>query len=323
MARVYVTRRLLPRVIAELDRCFEVVVRDDEWPPSRAEMLREAAGMDGLLVMSNDRVDVELLDAAGPQLRVVANYAVGYDNVDVDAATRRGVVVTNTPDVLTRATAELTLALLLDLVRRVTEGDRFLRARRPWIWSPTFMLGAGLSGKTLGVVGLGRIGREVARLAEAFDMRVLYVARHTAEDVAYERVPLEELLSVADAVCLHCPLTDETRHLIDAKALRTMRADAVLVNASRGAVVDEAALVEALRTGEIAGAALDVYEREPDVHPGLLELPNVVLAPHLGSATHETREAMGMLCVGALQSVLIEDRCPENALNPEAWKVVA
>jgi glyoxylate reductase len=270
--------------------------------------------------MANDPVDDELLDAAGPSLRIVANHAVGYDNVDLAAATRRGVIVTNTPGVLTRATAELTIALVLDLLRRITEGDRFLRARTPWIWSPTFMLGHGLGGRTLGVVGLGRIGREVAKLAEAFDARVVYSNRRTVEDAPYERLDLERLLETADVVSLHCPLTDETRHLIGAAALGLMKRTAVLVNTTRGPVVDEAALVAALREGEIAGAALDVYEREPEVHPGLLELENVVLAPHLGSATAEAREAMGMLCVDGLRAVLLEHRCPENALNPEAWE---
>jgi glyoxylate reductase len=269
--------------------------------------------------MSNDPVDDELLDAAGSQLCVVANHAVGYDNVDLEAARRRGVLVTNTPGVVTGATAELTMTLILDLLRRVSEGDRFLRSGTPWIWSPTFMLGTGLAGKTLGIVGLGRIGREVARLAEAFGMHVVYASRRSHPETAFERLELDELLRTVDVVTLHCPLTPETRHLIDAAALRSMRRDAMLVNTTRGPVVEEAALVNALREGEIAGAALDVYEREPEVHAGLLELENVVLAPHFGTATAEVREAMGMLCVGALRAVLLEGRCPENALNPEIW----
>ncbi len=320
MPSVYVSRRLMASVVAELDRSFELAVHDSEWPPSRDEVLQRSQGRDGLLVMANDAVDGELLDAAGAQLRVVANHAVGFDNVDLDAATRRGVLVTNTPGVLTRATAELTIALILDLLRRITEGDRFLRKRTPWIWSPTFMLGKGLAGRTLGIVGLGRIGLEVARLAEAFEMRVVYSSRTPRDDAPYERLELDDLLSTVDVVSLHCPLTPQTHHLIGAAALKTMRRDAVLVNTTRGPVVDEAALVDALREGEIAGAALDVYEREPDVHPGLLALSNVVLAPHLGSATGETREAMGMLCVEALRAVLLDGRRPDNALNPEAWR---
>jgi glyoxylate reductase len=306
--RVFVSRRLQPRVLAELERSFDLRLHDAETPPSRDELLAGAAGADGLLTMLTDRVDGELLDAAGPQLRVVANHAVGIDNVDLDAAAARGVVVANTPDVLTLATAELTLTLLLSLVRRVTEGDRLVRRGEPWIWTPTFMLGAGLAGRTLGIVGFGRIGRETARLAEAFGMEVIHTSRSGG-------VPLEMLLASSDVVSLHVPFSPETRHLIGAEALRSMRPGAVLVNTSRGPVVDEAALVEALRAGTIAGAALDVFEREPEVHPGLLELDNVVLAPHLGSATHETREAMAMLCVEALRCVLLEGREPPNAVR--------
>ncbi len=320
MPNVYLARRVMPRVVSELESSFDLTVHDAESPPARDELLVASAGMDGLLVMPGDPVDDELLDAAGAQLRVVANHAVGYDNVDLEAVTRRGVVVTNTPGVLTHATAELTMTLILDLVRRVTEGDRFLRRGTPWVWSPTFMLGSGLAGRTLGIVGLGRIGREVSCLAEAFDMRVVYSSRRPVADVPYDRIELDELLAQADVVSLHCPLTPETRHLIGAAALGAMKTSAVLVNTTRGPVVDEAALAEALREGVIAGAALDVYEREPEVHPGLLALENVVLAPHFGSATAETREAMGMLCVEGLRAVLLENRCPGNALNPEAFE---
>jgi len=311
---VYVSRRVPERVRAELEASFAATLHDSERPPERAELLAGCAGAAGIVTMLTDRVDDELLDAAGPGLRVVANYAVGYDNVDVAACARRGVVVANTPDVLTEATAELTVALMLDLVRRVAEGDRFLRARRPWIWAPTFMLGRSLRGRTLGVVGLGRIGRRVAELAEALGMRVVYASRSHSGRAPWERLPLDQLLARADVVSLHCPLTEETRHLIDAAALRRMRPDAVLVNTTRGPVVDEAALAQALAGRVIAGAALDVFEREPEVHPALLELENVLLVPHLGSATEETREAMGMLCVEALRAVLLEGRRPANAV---------
>ncbi len=278
------------RVRAELERDFELVDAPE--------------GAAGIVAIPGVPVDAALLDAAGPELRIVANYAVGLDNVDLEAARERGVVVTNTPDVLTRATAEHALALLLALVRRVAEGDRLIRAREPWRIGPTFMLGHGLAGRTLGIVGAGRIGRELGRLAEALGMRVVLAGRDD---------PLDQVLA-ADVVSLHCPLTPETRHLIREETLALMKSDAVLVNTARGPVVDEAALVRALRDGTIAGAALDVFEHEPDVHPGLLELPNVVLAPHLGSATHEAREAMGMLCVEALRAVLLEGRTPPNAV---------
>jgi glyoxylate reductase len=305
--KVFASRRFPDRVRAELERSFEVDLNDSEWPPSREELLRRAAGKDGLMLMLTDRVDDELLDAAGSQLRIVANYAVGVNNVDLEACRRRGVVVSNTPDVLTEATAELTIAILLALLRRVTEGDRLIRAREPWIWGPNLMLGRGLGGLTLGLVGRGRIGREVERLALAHGMEVVYSTRSGG-------LPLAELLARADVVSLHLPLTDETHHLIDGEALALMKPAAVLVNTSRGPIVDEAALVEALREGRIAGAALDVFEHEPEVHPGLLDLDNVVLVPHLGSATLATREAMGMLCVQALRAVLLEGRPPPNAV---------
>ncbi len=289
-------------------------MHDSEWPPTREELLGRAAGRDGLMTMLTDRIDDELLDAAGPQLRIVANFAVGFDNVDVPACTRRGVVVSNTPDVLTQATAELTMALMLALVRRVAEGDRLVRRREDWIWAPNMMLGRGLGGLTLGLVGHGRIGQAVERLAEAHGMRVVHTSRTGG-------VPLDELLAEADIVSLHVPLSAETHHLIDGRALGLMKPSAVLVNTSRGPIVDEAALARALAGGRIAGAALDVFEREPEVTTELLALENVVLTPHLGSATLETREAMGMLCVGALRAVLLEHRAPANALNPDALRL--
>ena len=282
------------RVRAELERSFDVAIHDEELPPTRAELLEEVAGHNGIVTMLTDPVDAELLDAAGPQLRVVANYAVGLDNVDLAECDRRGIVVSNTPDVLTDATAEMTIALVLALARRVVEGDRFLRAGESWLWAPTFMLGEGLTGKTLGIVGFGRIGWAVAGLARAHGMEVV----HTPE------TPLDELLAVADIVSLHVPLTPDTRHLIGERELGLMKPTAYLVNTSRGPVVDETALTWTLAERKIAGAALDVYEREPEVTKALLSLDNVVLAPHIASATHEAREAMGMLCVEALRRVL-------------------
>jgi glyoxylate reductase len=306
-ARVFASRRFPLRVRDELERSFELDLHDSEWPLDREQLLRRVAGRDGLMLMLTDRVDDELLDAAGPQLRIVANYAVGVNNVDLDACRRRGVVVANTPDVLTEATAELTIALMLALLRRVAEGDRLIRRGEDWIWAPNLMLGRSLAGLTLGLVGHGRIGQAVERLALAHGMRVVWSGRDRGQ-------PLDTLLSDSDVVSLHLPLTDETHHLIGAAALALMKPTAVLVNTSRGPIVDEAALVEAVAEGRIAGAALDVFEHEPKVHPGLLGLENVVLVPHLGSATEETREAMGMLCVDALRAVLLEDRPPANAV---------
>ncbi len=308
MPQVFASRRFPDRIRAELERSFDLDVHDDEWPPERNALLRHVAGKDGLMLMLSDRVDDGLLDAAGPQLRIVANYSVGIDNVDLEACRRRGVIVANTPDVLTAATAELTIALILSLLRRVAEGDRMIRRGERWIWAPNLMLGQGLASLVLGLVGYGRIGRAVERLALAHGMDVIRSSRSGG-------VAFEELLATADVVSLHLPLSEATRHLIDAAALARMKAGAVLVNTSRGPIVDEDALVSALAEGRIAGAALDVFEHEPEVHPGLLGLENVVLSPHLGSATLETREAMGMLCVEALRAVLLEGRTPSNAVS--------
>ncbi|HUC34355.1 MAG TPA: D-glycerate dehydrogenase, partial [Gaiellaceae bacterium] len=250
--KVFLTRPVPEPVLARLGSSFELAAA--------------IGGSAGLVTIPADVVGSELFDAAGPELRLVANFGVGYDSVDVDEATRRGIVVSNTPDVLTEATAELTIALMLALLRRVAEGDRLVRRQEEWALAPTFMLGEGLGEKTLGIVGLGRIGSEVARLAEVFGMSVV----HTRGSGPYEELPLDRLLAEADVVSLHVPLTPDTRHLIGARELRLMRPDAVLVNVSRGPVVDEAALVEALREGRIAGAALDVYEHEPEVSAGLL-----------------------------------------------------
>jgi glyoxylate reductase len=269
------------------------------------ELVDSPEGADGILSLLSTAVDDAYLERAGADLRVVANYAVGVNNIDLDAALARGVVVANTPDVLTRTTAELAITLTLSLLRRVTEGDRFIRGRGEWEFSLEFMLGESLDGKVFGVVGAGKIGGETARLAESFGARPLLAGRSDS---------LTDLLGASDVVSLHVPLLPETRHLIDAAALASMRPTAVLVNTARGPVVDEAALVAALRDGVIAGAALDVFEFEPEVTEELLSLENVVLSPHLGSATAATRNAMGMLAVGALRAVLLEGRRPANAL---------
>ena len=272
---------------------------------SEFELTGQAAGADGVLSLIPTRIDAAFLDAAGPRLRIVANYGVGIDNIDLEAARARGIVVANTPDVLTRATAEQAIVLMLALLRRTAEGDRFLRRRAEWRFSLEFMLGESLDRKRIAIVGPGRIGRETARLAEAFGAEPFFVGRGD---------PLHDGLRDADVVSLHVPATAETHHLIDTAAFDAMKPTAVLVNTARGSVVDEAALVAALQTGRIAGAALDVFEFEPAVSPELLELENVVLAPHLGSATRETREAMGLLAVSALRALLIEGVMPSNVV---------
>jgi glyoxylate reductase len=272
---------------------------------SAFDIVETPVGADGIVVTPAVTVDGAYLDASGPQLRIVANYAVGLDNVDLEAARARGVTVTNTPAVLTNATAEHAIGLVLALLRRICEGDRALRRRDPWEWGPDFMVGEGLAGKRILVVGPGRIGRRVAELAEAHGAAVELAGR--GDD-------LRSALALADVVSLHCPLTPETHHLIDEAALSAMKPSAILVNTARGAVVDEAALVSALRGGSIAGAALDVFEHEPAVSEELLALENVVLTPHIASATRDARLAMGMLCVSALRAVLLEGRRPPNAV---------
>jgi glyoxylate reductase len=267
---------------------------------AREELLAHVAGADVVLTQLGDRVDGELLDAAGPQLRCVANVAVGVDNIDLEAAAARGVSVANTPGVLDDATADLALGLLLAATRRLGEGERLIRSGRDWAWGMDFMLGRGLRGKRLGVVGMGSIGARVAERARAFGMTIAYNNRGEAPaavtaPLQAERLELGELLASADVLTLHCPLTEQTRHLIGIAELATMKPTATLINTARGPVVDEEALVAALREGEIAAAGLDVFEHEPEVHPGLVELENVVLVPHLGSATVETRTAMAEL----------------------------
>lgn len=299
MFDVLVTRVMVDEAMSAL--AGECAVDVYTGPPEaipRDEFLKRAMDKDGLLTMLSERVDAELLDAAGPRLKVVANHAVGYDNIDVDECTRRGIVVANTPDVLTEATADLAWALVLAAVRRVGEGDRFLRAGTPWIWGPRMMLGHDLYGRTLGIVGYGRIGQATARRAKGFGMRVI----HTRE------TPFDQLVAESDVISIHAPLTPETRHLFNADVFRRMKPTAVLVNTARGPLVDEAALAEALRQGEIFAAGLDVFEREPEVHQELLGLDNVTVVPHLGSATVETRAAMGLFAVENLLKGLHGER---------------
>jgi glyoxylate reductase len=264
----------------------------------REQLLELIEGVDVAITMLFDRVDDDFLDAAGPRLRGVCNVAVGFDNVDLAACARRGITVTNTPGVLDDATADLAFALLLAARRRLGEGERLVRGGEPWQFGLNFMVGHNLSGGRLGIVGLGGIGALVATRGRAFGMEIVYHGRRDsprAAELNATRLDLDELLSTSDAISLHTPLTPETRGLIGARELGLMKPTATLVNTARGAVIDEAALVEALREGTIAGAGLDVYENEPLVHPGLLELDNVVLVPHIGSATVETRAAMAEL----------------------------
>lgn len=307
--RIVVTRAIPEAALELLRASGELWVSPHDRPLDTGELHAAVAGADALVTVLHDRVDDALLGAAGSALRVIANVAVGYDNVDLAACERRGVIVTNTPGVLTDATADLAFALILMSTRRLGEGERRVRSGSPWSWNMFFLLGSGIQGKTLGIVGLGQIGTAVARRARAFGMEIAYCGRHRAEagleaelDARY--LTLEELLATADVLSLHCPLTTETRGLIDAAALARMKPTAFLVNTTRGPVVDEASLAAALRAATIAGAGLDVFEREPLVHPDLLELENVVLIPHLGSATVETRTAMAVLAAQNALAVL-------------------
>ena len=317
---VFVTRPLPPPATGPLEAAgLAVIQQPEDRPASRQELLAGARGASGILSMLTDRIDDELLDAA-PDLRVVANLAVGFDNVDVPAASRRGVVVTNTPGVLTDATADLAFALLLATARRLGEGERLVRDGGWQVWGPNQLLGRPVAGQTLGIVGLGAIGTAVARRARGFDMTVQYVNRHpnpAAEAATGARlVELDELLTSSDFVSLHAPLNDQSRHLVDAAALARMKPTAVLVNTARGALVDEAALVEALRSGAIAAAGLDVFEDEPRLAPGLAELDNVVVLPHIGSATTAARGAMVELACANIVAVLAGTP-PPTPLNPE------
>lgn len=309
MARVVSTSWIPAEALAPVTAEHEIVVWPEGRPQSPPDRLAFVAGADALLTTVATPVDDALLDAVGAQLRVVANVGVGFDNIDLASCAARGVVVTNTPDVLTDATADTALALLLEVTRRFGEGQRLIRAREPWKQGLFAMLGRGLAGKTFGVVGPGAIGIATARRARALGMEVAYAGRSAmrepaATELGARRLDLDELLRAADVVSLHVPHTEATHHLIGAEQLRAMKPSAFLVNTARGAVVDEAALVDALVAGEIAGAGLDVFEHEPAVHEGLLALENVALYPHLGSATVETRTAMAELATRNVRAVL-------------------
>ena len=312
---VLVTRRLPVSALSRLESVCEVDLPTEQGGLSPDALLRRINGKVGLVCLVTDTIDRGVIDA-GTDLRVIANIAVGYDNVDVAYAQSRGIVVTNTPDVLTQAVAEFTWGLILAVSRRIAEGDRLVRAGRWTGWALDFMLGMELYGKQLGIVGLGRIGRAVARRAPAFGMNVVVTGREeragTTEQTSPEvggvsRVSLDELLVTSDVVSVHVPMSVATRHLIDRQALTRMKRTAFLINASRGPVVDEASLIWALQERLLAGAGLDVYEDEPSVHPDLLSLENVVLAPHLGSATRETRTVMAELAADNIVSVVSGD----------------
>jgi glyoxylate reductase len=321
--RLFLTRRIPDPGLVLIQDAFSVTGGEQDRPLERDALLRGIAGAEILLCLLTETIDAAVIDA-GPRLRVISNMAVGVDNIDVAAATARGILVTNTPGVLTDATADLAWALILSTVRRVVEGDSMVREGRFQRWSPFMLLGRSVAGATLGIVGMGRIGQAVARRALGWDMKVIYTrssgplpAGQTPAGADWQyRASLDDLLREADIVSLHVPLTPGTRHLIGTRELALMKPGAYLVNTARGPVVDEPALVEALRSGHLGGAGLDVYEREPELAPGLAALPNAVLLPHLGSATVETRGRMAELA--ALNAIAaVRGEPVPHPVNPE------
>jgi glyoxylate reductase len=318
MSRVFVTRRLPGPALDRLGARHEVEIWSERLPPPRERLLEGARAADGLLSTISDRVDAELMTAC-PDLKAIANYAVGYDNVDIAAATERGIPVGNTPDVLTDATADLAFTLLLAGARRLLEACATVTDGTWVTWDPRALLGRSVHGKTLGIIGAGRIGRAVARRAAGFDMEVLLSARPGDDRATPQdgRTPIPELLRRSDFVSIHCPLNDQTRHLIDAEALALMAPTAILINTARGPIVDQRALARALHDGSIGGAALDVTDPEPlPVDDPLLQAPNLIVAPHIGSATHEAREQMAELSVDNLLAALDGQPMPHPVNRP-------
>ena len=318
MKRVFVTRRLPGDALERLRESCDVDIWPGDTPPSAETLSQHASTADALICLLTDRIDRVLL-AAAPRLRVISNVAVGYDNIDVAAASERGIPVGNTPGVLTEATADLAFALILAAARRIVEADRYVREGRWQTWDPSLLLGMELHGATLGIVGYGKIGRAVARRAAGFGMRVIYAARTAANGDDHAPVDLLTLLRESDVVSLHVPLTDDTRHLIGERELRAMKPSAILVNTARGPVVDQPALARALREGWIAAAGIDVTEVEPiPMDDALLDAPNLTILPHIGSATHKTRALMASMAVDNALAGLRGERLP-HCVNPEVY----
>ena len=322
--RILITGNLPENVISPLKEKYRVEMNQEDRPLDRQAIISGVKDKQGLLPMLSDSINEEVLDCA-PHLKMIANFGVGYNNIDVRAASARGIMVSNTPGVLTDATAELAFALILAVPRRIVEGDRMVREGRFKFWAPMLFLGREVTGKTLGIIGMGKIGKAVAVRARAFDMRILYHNRKRIDSkeektLRAKYVDLKTLLKKSDFISLHVPLTEETKHLIGKNELSLMKSTAFLINTSRGPVVDEEALVEVLRARKIGGAGLDVYENEPSLTPGLTELENVILLPHVGSGTLETRIKIGTLAVENLIAGL-EGRKPPNLVNPEVLKM--
>lgn len=315
MAKVVVTGKIPSGGLARLKAEHDVLAWESDVAISRTELLQMVAGADAVVSLLTEKIDAELLDAAGAQLKSVSNVAVGYNNIDVPACEERGVLVTNTPGVLTEATADIAMALILMSTRRLGEGERVIRAQEPWQWGMFYMLGMGLQGRQLGIVGMGQIGIATARRAKAFGMNIAYTRRSpleadAAKDFDAKFMLMDELIESSDVLSLHCPYSPATHHLISENQLARMKPTAYLINTARGPIVDEQALVDALKAGQIAGVGLDVFEHEPKVNPGLLELDNAVLIPHLGSATVETRAAMADIAATNALAILAGAQAP-------------
>lgn len=322
--KIFVTRQLPGDPTKKLiEAGHEVVVSDVNRPLTEEELLEKIKGVDVILSLLTDKIDGDVIDACGPQLKMVSNYAVGFDNIDLKAATDRGVVVTNTPcDEVNVAVAEHTFALILNLARRIGEADRATKEGGYKGWEPAIFLGQTLKGKTLGIVGMGRIGGMVATFAKGFNLNILYNKREPdpklEQELGAKFASIDDLLANSDIVTLHVPLTEETRHMINKDSLSKMKKGAILVNTARGPVVAEGDLVEALRTGQLGGVGLDVFDNEPDINPELLGMENVILTPHIASATHEARDKMGELAVTAILDVA-SGKEPQNLTNPDVW----
>ena len=315
MAKIVVTGKIPAGGLARLKADHDVLAWESEEAISRSELLQMVAGADAIVSLLTEKIDAELLAAAGSQLKSVSNVAVGYNNIDVPACEAAGVLVTNTPGVLTEATADIAMALILMSTRRLGEGERVIRAQDPWQWGMFYMLGMGLQGRQLGIVGMGQIGIATARRAKAFGMNIAYTRRAPLEsdvekDLAAKFMSMDELIESSDVLSIHCPYSPATHHLISENQLARMKPSAFLINTARGPIVDEQALVDALKAGKIAGAGLDVFENEPKVNPGLLELDNAVLIPHLGSATVETRAAMADIAATNALAILAGAQAP-------------
>jgi glyoxylate reductase len=319
--KVFVTRKILEEGLNMLRERYDVEVSDYDGVIPREMLLKKVKGADALVSLLTDNIDAEVMDAAGPNLKIIANYAVGYNNIDVEEATKRGIMVTNTPGVLTETTADFAWTLLMAIARRIVEADKFVREGKFRGWEPMLLLGTDVFGATLGIVGFGRIGQAMARRALGFNMRVLYydnsrVDEQIEKELKAAFVDLPTLLKESDFVTLHVPLTKQTHHLIGEKELKMMKKDAYLINTARGPVVDEKALVKALKEGWIKGAALDVFENEPEIEPELLKLDNVVLAPHIASASYATRSKMSVMVAENIIKAL-NGEVPPNLVNPE------